>query len=65
MYSGRDIFSTCYSRHAEFDEKIDHISGNILIQFDKQENVMINCNIFKKSLQNGIMTYGPTLWTIE
>jgi hypothetical protein len=29
MYSGRDIFSTGCSRHAEFDEKIDHISGHI------------------------------------
>jgi hypothetical protein len=29
MYSGRDIFSTGCSRHAEFDEKIDQISGHI------------------------------------
>jgi hypothetical protein len=23
MYSGKDIFSTCFSKHADFDEKID------------------------------------------
>jgi hypothetical protein len=65
MYSCRDIFSTGCSRHAEFDEKIDQISGHILIQSDKHEHVMINCSIFKRSLQNGTMTDGSTLWTIE
>jgi hypothetical protein len=65
MYSGRDVFSTNSSRHAEFDEKIDQINGHILIMFDQHEHVMISCSIFKRNLWNITMTDGSTLWIVE
>jgi hypothetical protein len=65
MYSGMDILSTSCSKHAKFDEQIDHINGHILIQFDKHEHVIISCSIFKRSILNGTMTDGSTLWKVE